>query len=108
MTFIGEFSNSGLVSLLKGRGHYFFNGPSIFVSPSDSPFREAKFSIPLGPRESFSGKGKFHSSTGIVHLLFLCSPSAIARFVIAIIVDAIYGMTFWLFSHIFKKTPKIK
>jgi len=67
-----------------------------------------KFPSPLNGGEGFPVVGDLNVYSGVVKLFFLCGPSAIARLVITVIVNAVKGVIrAWPFSNISEKVFKL-
>jgi len=87
---------------------HFSWGPPLFDPHIQRAMRNSQFSSPSPETHGFSVVGEHSRLAGIVALLQLCRPSAIAGFVVSIVirvaVDGCLGK--WLWSHIGKKVDK--
>ena len=86
------------------RVDYFLHRPSGFYSVVDRLNACAQSFCPLSNRESITAILKEHTCAGVVHVLFMCNPTAIIRRIWTIIVASINFMVVarWM-AHIGKK-----
>jgi hypothetical protein len=89
------------------RGKDYFCRPSFFKSGVNKFSIEANYWLPFRGCKTFSLEIYFHVVSTIAHLLRFGSPSAVFRFVISIIVQAIQRQSFWHFPHVRKKRGKV-
>ena len=83
------------------------NTPASTVYPLENGgVVNADLSRPLGKRLGFPVVSKQRVRTLVVHLIDAVRPSAIARFIVAVVIDALNRVTFWAITHVCVKGSK--
>jgi len=89
-----------------GRKHI-FKWPPFSKSRSESAMRYSELARPLSEAVSFSVVGQHSGFTGVLRLLFLGCPAAVALFVVAVARNPINRCFWeWLWSHVVKEVDK--
>jgi len=84
-----------------------FNRPSLVYSVPDSHTAYSQLLAPLGNVKAFPFKREDVITASIVGLYFTGSPATVIRLIIAVVVDAIYGISSaGPVAHIFEKVLK--
>lgn len=80
-------------SIRSDRGiEYAISAPPLSVASINDMRGQTKLSRPLNGGERFTKVSNLNIYSGVVKLLASCSPSTVAGFVIAVVVDAIQGI----------------
>lgn len=87
--------------------HGAFNRPSLFNSPSDGTISYSEFSRPLAETHSSTVARQSHIPSRVQALFFWGCPSAVARLVVAVVVDSVNAVVLrWTRTHVGEKLRK--
>lgn len=91
----------------NGLAERVFFGPSAPKAIAQSARRAAESHCPLGKAQSLAVERELAVSRGVVGLCGRVCPPDIARFVIAVIVDAIERSAIWAWTHVGEETGEV-
>lgn len=77
--------------------------PTTLQAVGDARAREANFPGPCGDTLSTPIVRQIATVAAVLHLLLVCSPSAVARFVVPVVVDTVEFETSRCFAHVGKE-----